>query len=101
MSLQAERLAEAVNAGFESAAAHHYEAVKSALLAYRAEITPPLRTRAEVDAEIAGIVRDWGGGSMGPFGADRFHRLQSLIAEHTVPDGDALAWDCPNCRRKP
>ncbi len=61
-------------------------ALETPLARYRAQTTPPLRSRAEVDAEIAGVIRDWGGGSMGPFGADRFHKLQCLIAEPTAPE---------------
>ncbi len=76
------------------------EKVAPALSAYRAETTPPLRSRAEVDAEIAGVIRDWGGGSMGPFGADRFHKLQCLIAEPTAPESAPSVESMPEAERE-
>jgi hypothetical protein len=94
-----ERLAEAVDAYgrqnhmFE---AEHVTPVREALRAYRAEITPPLRTRAEVDTEIALIVRAivaatgespgcWG---IGKRTLGQESRLVTLCAEPTAPEGE-------------
>ena len=86
-----ERLAEAVDShkllwmhANKSAA---WEDLSDALSAYRAEITPPLRTRAEVDAEIAATIRKDRLASRGlGMSHNTLCALDRLCAEPTAPE---------------
>ncbi len=81
----------------EAAVAYHdrderWDELKAAMQAYRAETTPPLRTRAEVDAEIADAVRHNGPlphtqhGAVWEIRGAFPERLMALCAEPTAPD---------------
>jgi hypothetical protein len=64
--------------------------------AYRAEITPPLRTRAEVDAAIVSEIREWFHNSGNyPVGLADHTRanLLALCREPTAPEPER----CPQC----
>lgn len=65
------------------------------LVAYRAEIAPRLRTRAEVDAEIVAIIRERCLMASSSFSGDRtrWEHLQALCTEPTVPEAER----CPQC----
>ena len=82
-----------------------WDAVSKALHAYEAEIAPRLRTRAEVDAEIARTVRTIGSRG-GPHTPTELHPttadLQHLVAlrdELTAPEAETLV-DCDVCDGK-
>lgn len=62
---------------------------------------PPLRTRAEVDAEIARRIRDWSDAGCGlMIGPERVALLATLCSEKTAPGPTELGAcppDCPDC----
>jgi hypothetical protein len=69
--------------------------------AYRSEITPRLRTRAEVDAEIATIVRvAYGAGHIAvTSGAvSMTRRVEELCAEPTAPEAEPCNPERPPLR---
>lgn len=92
-----ERLAEAVDAYANQNhmfGSEHVTPVRETLAAYRAAVAP-LRTRAEVDAEIGRIMRD--AYSAGPgavsFSAFTSLHLSRLCSEPTAPDSGPSSAD--------
>src|SRR6187402_1691852 len=74
-----------------------WDAVSKALHAYEAEIAPRLRTRAEVDAEIAQTCRSV---LCGPYHATALcSTLARLCAEPTAPVRVVGPFTCTKCGR--
>jgi hypothetical protein len=84
-----ERLAEALAANIRGPGP--WDAVSKALHAYEAETTPPLRTRAEVDAEIVKHARVVYIPEV--LRHDGYGVLADLLQEPTAPEGEK----CPAC----
>jgi hypothetical protein len=81
-----ERLAEAIDLRMRNKDSD----LDGCLERYRAETTPPLRTRSEVDAEIVQVVRDcYRTGNLAWLGED----LTGLCRELTLPEPER----CPQC----
>ena len=83
-----ERLARALDTHHLDAPVSGDRMLMDALAAWRAEITPPLRTRAEVDAEIANLMRGVYRAGVGAvsYSADESLRLSRLCTEPTAPE---------------
>jgi len=89
-------LADAADKYHRHAGSNEAEWFTEAIEAYRAEIAPLLRTRAEVDAEIATICRvAYGAGSIAVVSGavNMSNRIEQLCAEPTVPEAER----CPQC----
>lgn len=77
--------------------------IRTRLSALRAETTPKLRTRAEVDAEIADAVRRNGPlphtqhGAVWEIRGAFPERLMALCAEPTATEGERPVLECSRC----
>jgi hypothetical protein len=97
-----ERLARALDTHHLDAPVSGDRMLMDALTAWRAEIAPRLRTRADVDAEIATICRvAYGAGNIAVVSGavNMSNRIEKLCAEPTAPEAETLV-DCDVCDGK-
>ncbi len=91
------RLCEAIDQRLRRTGAEPPQEWAAELAAYRAETTPPLRSRASVDAELVAVIRAWAGRRI--LQQVEGDRIRALCVEPTAPELAPDKWtaDC-GCR---